>query len=353
MSAVAQRIAGFIAYAKLCKGDEKGEAQVFCDRLFIGFGHAGYKEAGAELEYRIKKKDSKGTSFADLVWKPRVLIEMKKAGERLHLHQRQAFDYWLNAVPNRPRYVVLCDFHNFWIYDFDKQLDQPVDTLTLDDLPTRYSALSFLFPENPEPIFGNDREAVSRDAAAKVAKLFHALVNRDVPRADAQRFVLQLVVAMFAEDIDLLRPNSITQIVRDCLHHAQNPYDLFGGLFKQMNNKQPASAGRYSGIPYFNGGLFQQITPIELRKDELLLISDEEHEGAADQNWAKVNPAIFGTIFQQSMDADERRAYSAHFTSEADIIRIVTPTIIRPFEQRIAAAFASSTRRAVAATSSL
>ena len=36
------------------KGNEKGEAQVFCDRLFQAFGHGGYKEAGATLEYRVK-----------------------------------------------------------------------------------------------------------------------------------------------------------------------------------------------------------------------------------------------------------------------------------------------------------
>lgn len=33
-------LTGFIDYAKSLKGDEKGEAQVFCDRLFKAFGHA-------------------------------------------------------------------------------------------------------------------------------------------------------------------------------------------------------------------------------------------------------------------------------------------------------------------------
>jgi hypothetical protein len=38
---------GANGYANLLKGDEKGEAQVFCDRLFQAFGHKGYKQAGA------------------------------------------------------------------------------------------------------------------------------------------------------------------------------------------------------------------------------------------------------------------------------------------------------------------
>src|ERR1700720_3028782 len=99
MSETLDSMKEFVAYAGSLKGDEKGEAQVFCDRLFQGFGHQGYKEAGATLEERIKNKSTKGTSFADLVWKPRVLIEMKKGGEKLSRHYRQAFDYWLNAVP--------------------------------------------------------------------------------------------------------------------------------------------------------------------------------------------------------------------------------------------------------------
>jgi hypothetical protein len=53
----------FVAYTQLLKGDEKGEAQVFCDRLFQAFGHKGYKEAGAELESRQKRKD-KGTRLS-------------------------------------------------------------------------------------------------------------------------------------------------------------------------------------------------------------------------------------------------------------------------------------------------
>ena len=50
MSLIVESLNEFVKYAKLLKGDEKGEAQVFCDRLFQAFGHKGYKEAGATLE---------------------------------------------------------------------------------------------------------------------------------------------------------------------------------------------------------------------------------------------------------------------------------------------------------------
>jgi hypothetical protein len=275
MSELVERLQSFVKYAQGLKGDEKGEAQVFCDRLFQAFGHAGYKEAGAILEFRIKQASKKGTSFADLVWKPRLLLEMKKAGEKLYSHYKQAFDYWLYAVPNRPQYVVLCNFREFWIYDFDKQLDDPVDVLPLADLPKRYPAINFLLPDNPPSLFGNDREVVSRDAANKVAQLFSSFVGRGVPRTQAQRFVLQLVVAMFSEDIDLLPAGMVLQLTRDCLDHGQSFYDLFGGLFSQMNSPKPASGGHFKGVPYFNGGLFEMIEPIELSTTEMLLLGGD------------------------------------------------------------------------------
>lgn len=333
MTETMDRLKDFVTYWRSLAGDEKGEAQVFCDRLFRAFGHAGYKEAGATLEHRVKRKGVGGaTSFADLVWKPRVLIEMKKRGEPLHLHFRQAFDYWVNLVPNRPRYVVLCNFDEFWIYDFDKQIDQPVDVVATLELPKRYLALGFLFPENPTPLFGNDREAVTREAAGSVGAVFRSLTARKVDRAAAQRFVLQIVVAMFAEDVDLMPSGVVTNVVDDCFKGASS-YDLFGGLFRQMNSPSPAPAGRFKAIPYFNGGLFATVEPIELTVTELGSIKT-----AAQQDWARMNPAIFGTLFQASMDAKERHVLGAHFTAERDIMQVVGPTISRPWEAKIAAA---------------
>lgn len=49
--------------------------------ILAALGHGGVFDAGATLEERIKSKSRGGTAFADLVWKPRVLIEMKRRGE--------------------------------------------------------------------------------------------------------------------------------------------------------------------------------------------------------------------------------------------------------------------------------
>jgi hypothetical protein len=223
-----------------------------------------------------------------------------------------------------------------WIYDFDKQLHEPVDKVDIKDLPQRYAALNFLFPDDPKPIFGNDLEEASRETADQIADLYQRLVTRKIPRDVVQRFVLQLIVAMFAEDIDLLPANTVTRIVDDCVSAGQSSFDLFGGLFTQMNTKELAKGGRFEGVPYFNGGLFQKIDPFELKRDELLVIGGPK--GAASKNWSKVDPVIFGSIFRHSMDAEKRHAYGAHYTHEADIQRIVAPTIVRPWRELIDAA---------------
>jgi len=330
MTAAVEPIRQFVEYARTLGGDEKGEAQVFCDRLFQAFGHGGYKEAGATLEYRVTGP-GKSTKFADLLWRPRLLIEMKKRGEKLQRHYTQAFEYWLQLVPQRPKYVVLCNFDDFWIYDFDLQLNDPVDMVALGDLPHRYTAFNFLFPIEKKPQFGNNRVDVTRAAADNVAAVFNSLVARGESRERAQRFVLQCVVAMFSEDAELLPRGLFSELLDDCKGGASS-YDLIGGLFRQMNNPDAARGGRFNKVRYFNGGVFQHIDPVELAADEIgLLLS------ASAEDWSKVQPPIFGTLFQSSMGKEKRHAFGAHFTSEADIQKVVLPTIVRPWRERIEA----------------
>jgi hypothetical protein len=89
-------------------GDEKGQSQLFLDRLFQAFGRKGLLEVGGQPEFRIRKakEDGGGIAFADYVWKPLVLIEMKKRGADLKRHYRQAFDYWTRLVGCRCKSTV-------------------------------------------------------------------------------------------------------------------------------------------------------------------------------------------------------------------------------------------------------
>ena len=325
------KLSSFIEWARLhVKGDEKGEAHIFLDRLFQAFGHPGSLDVGGEPEFRIRKasEDGGGTAFADFVWKPLVLIEMKKRGTILSKHYRQAFDYWTRLVPGRPRFVILCNFDEFEIYDFETQMDSPVGRVKLADLAENYGSLAFLFPEQPKPVFENEHVAVTREAAAKLAKCFNLLVARGVDRPLAQRFILQILIAFFAEDIGLMERYFVTRLLDET--DEKTSYDLLGGLFRAMNNRDGNAGGRFKDVPYFNGGVFSQPAELELQGPEIVLLRK-----CAASDWSKVQPEIFGTVFEQTLDKEERHASGAHFTHPADIMKIVGPTIVEPWRKEI------------------
>jgi hypothetical protein len=334
VSATPESLDKFVNFCKQhIKGQEKKEAQTFLDRFFRAFGHEGALEAGASYEEAIKKGSKKGkTGFADLVWKPRVLIEMKKRGEDLSKHYSQAFDYWTRLVPDRPRYVLLCNFDEFWIFDFDIQLDTPVDVIPLGQLPERAGAFAFMEFGDKTPVFRNNQLEVTERAARRMGELLLELEKRGIEKLTAQRFILQCVLAMFAEDRQLLPRDMFVSCVQDCMSGASS-YDVLGGLFREMNLPGITPAGRYKDVDYFNGGLFSQIHAIELTREELNFL-----DVSAKENWSKVRPAIFGNLFEGTVDKKERHARGIHFTSEADIMKIVRPTISRYWEERIEAA---------------
>lgn len=330
-----QRLADFVAWVgQHITGDEKGEAQIYLDRLFQAFGQPGSLEVGGTPEYRVKpgKEDDGGTSFADYVWKPVVLIEMKKRGVNLTKHRQQAFDYWLKLVPHRPQYVVLCNFDEFHIYDFNIDIDEPLDNLTLAALPKRYDPLAFLFPTNETPLFQNNRVEVTRNAVDRLAAIFNELVLRKTDPNVAQRFILQLLVALFAEDIDLLPHSFLSHLIAEIKDPSES-YDLIGNLFEAMNRPGGTAGGRYKGVRYFNGGLFQNPAKVELSDIELNHLRQ-----AVKYDWSKVSPDIFGTLFQDSMGKAERHAFGAHYTAPIDIIKIVRPTLVEPWQQLITSA---------------
>ena len=181
-----------------------------------------------------------------------------------------------------------------------------------------------------KPLFDNNRREVSDATAQKLGEVFRAMVERGETRERAQRFLLQCVVAMFSEATDLLPRAIFTELVADC-RRGHSSFDLLGGLFRQMNTRTPARAGRYQEVRHFDGGLFETIDPIELTPLELELLAR-----ATNENWSKIHPSIFGTLFQATMSADERHGRGAHYTPEAAILEhVVRPSIILPWRARI------------------
>ena len=324
-----QKLEEFLAYfQKYITGNEKGESQIFFEHLLQAFGNAGIKEAGATCEELIKKRKGK-RGFADFIWEPRVIIELKKRGEKLQKYYDQAFDYWIHRMP-RLKYTVLCNFDEFWIYDFNQQLHDPVHKLKIKDLPENWGPLAFLFPKEETPTFDNYNIKVTEEVASKVGYIYYSLVKRKIDTEIAQRFVLQIVVSLFAEDVDLIPKYTVHNILSESVKNSTNQKKLeqlfLSMAFENIKDKPKI----YKNISFFNGGLFEKVKPVELNHREIHLLYK-----ASAEDWGKVRPSIFGSIFESSMDKDLRHGQGIHYTSELDIQKIVYPTIVQPFKEKI------------------
>ena len=326
-------IKAFLDWFKNCKGSEKGEGQIFFDRLFQAFGNSGVLGAGAVCEQSVKKRTGKGVAFADLVWKPRVIIELKKRGTPLYKHYDQAFNYWITLVPDRPKYMVLCNFDEFWIYDLNNQLHDPVHKLNTTDLHTNWGALSFLLPKPEEPLFDNHNVAITEQVAKTVGEIYLSMVKRGISKDKAQRFILQLVIALFSEDVGLIPQYTLHKILKKSIDDLKSQKEL-SLLFKAMAVKNKFDKPtKYKHIEYFNGGIFKQTTAVELFYKETKLLYN-----ASIQNWKKVRPSIFGSLFEGSMDPKRRHGHGIHYTHELDIYKIVGPSIVQPFKEKMSKA---------------
>ncbi len=334
---IEQRLRDFVDWWRAnITGDEKGEAQIFLDHLMRAFGHAGALEAGRYEERIRRRRNGRSTvSFADYLIPKRALIEMKKRGEDLKKHYVQLEEYWKSLDSRvRPRYALLCNFDEIWIFDFHIQFYDSVDIVQISELAHRRSALEFLIPGSPRsPVFTNNRVEVTKDAAYQLTEIFNSLVD-DVGANIAQRFTLQCMVAMFAEDSGLLPPATLPRIIEVCKKRVtatDNPHDLMALLFIMMSYpKHKRRSGRFHDVDYFNGGIFDQIHPLSLSSSQVHML-----ENASNQDWSKIRPSIFGNIFEYSMDKRERHREGAHYTSEMDIKRIVDPVIVEPWRDAI------------------
>ncbi len=98
------------------------------------------------------------------------------------------------------------------------------------------------------------------------------------------------------------------------------------GLFAAMRD------GGHFGlwpIRHFNGTLFDDDFVPSLPYDLAGKIAR-----AARQNWAAIDPSIFGTLFERIIDEDKRAQLGAHYTSRDDILLIVEPVLMEPLRRK-------------------
>jgi len=317
----------------LYSGSEKSEAQTFLNELFAAYG-TDRKAVGALFE---DFKTSAG--FMDLHWPGELIVEMKKPGTPLAKADDQRIRYWQESSDSAAgipaaRWVVLCNFREFEIWEPGRFPKEPRIRLTLEELPDRFEAFLFLQQGEIEPVFTDQRRELTAEAAEHVAILYTSMADRGAGDVEMlQRFTMQVIWCMFAEDLGLLDGLPFSRAVDTILKDKElNSAKEFNYLFGLLNKKSDAGrTGAYAGTRYVNGELFATIDSPMLTRDEL-----DHLKQAVKFDWKQVNPTIFGSLMEGVLGQERRSALGAHYTHEADIMKIVTPTIVRPWRDRIA-----------------
>ena len=110
--------------------------------------------------------------------------------------------------------------------------------------------------------------------------------------------------------------------LKPCAAHLSK---LLKGLFDCMAKGEPFGA---DDVPYFNGGLFADSDTLDLTPDEIAELLDAAH-----CDWSSVEPTIFGTLFERTLDPDKRAQIGAHYTSREDIETLLRPVMLAPLRR--------------------
>ena len=111
---------------------------------------------------------------------------------------------------------------------------------------------------------------------------------------------------------------------------------LFATLNRPPHERQRALAEHLCAFPYVNGQLFEE------RMDPPAFNASVRRQllGLTRIQWGQISPAIFGAMFQKVMELDaraRRRELGAHYTSEANILRLIGPLFLDDLRAELAA----------------
>ncbi len=312
---------------------ERGETQTFYNEFFEVFGVPRKKVAIFEEPVKGFAENKRG--FMDLFWKGTLLVEQKSAGRDLSKAKRQAFDY-LPGIKNDkdlPRFILLCDFQSFELYDLETRKDWKFG---LYELPKHVQAFSFIFGGVQREF--KDEDPVNIKASELMGELHDALKAGGYEGHDLERFLVRLVFCLFADDTGIFAPKGI---LTDYIEQRTSPdgTDLgpkLANLFEVLNTdeerRQRTLDEDLKQFPYVNGDLFRErlrLPSFDSRMRRLLL-------DACDFDWSLISPAIFGALFQSVMDKKKRRAIGAHYTSEQNIMKVIGPLFLDDLKAELA-----------------
>ena len=319
------------------KGDEKQESQRFWIDLLQNVLGVTNPAKYIEFEKRVQLSH---TSYIDAyIADTKVLIEQK--GIKIDLHK--AYEQSDGAVltpfeqakryvgemkaSEKPRWIVVCNFAEFLIYDLENPQEEP-QQIFLKDLPKEFYRLQFLVDQKNENI--RREEEISIEAGKLVDKLYQALLpqykNQDEKSLRSLNILcVRIVFCLYAEDAGLFETRTAFE---DYIRGFNLPNVRKGliELFKALDTKIPDRDEYDESLkpfPYVNGGLF---------KDENIEIPNFTQEivdvivnDCAVFNWSEISPTIFGAVFESTLNPETRRKGGMHYTSIQNIHKVIDP----------------------------
>jgi type II restriction/modification system DNA methylase subunit YeeA len=275
--------------------------------------------------------------FAD-VWKRGCFgWEYKGKGKDLKKAYQQLLKYREDL--ENPPLLVVCDLELFEIHTNFTGTAKQVYRFSLDDLLKSQATADCKLPpiEVLRAVFADparlrpDRSAadVTEMAAAEFATLADSLRARGVDPQRAAHFLMRLLFCLFAEDITLLPPKLFSKLLENMQRRPADFKVQLAQLFATM-----ASGGAFGTefIAHFNGDLFTDAEVFDLSLEDL-----ETLLRVSKLDWSAIEPAIFGTLFERSLDPGKRSQLGAHYTSRDDILLLVEPVLMAPLRRRWAA----------------
>jgi hypothetical protein len=283
----------------------------------------------------VKADGQKG--FADVFFRDHFIWEYKGVHADLNKAYRQ-LQLYREALFNPPL-LITSDLRTIHIYSNFTNRPTVETVVTLDDIAAKDGGAGpgvdvlrrvFFHPDSFRP--DATRETITRATAdtflsvAEALRQHQRLTDEAYTPEQRAHFLIRLLFCLFAEDLGLLPDGLFTSIVQsqgaaytDLRHPLRN-------LFATM--RDGGHFGMFA-VRHFNGTLFDDAFVPALPYDLAGLVLR-----AARQDWAAVDPSIFGTLFERIIDEDKRAQLGAHYTSQDDILLIVEPVLMAPLRRK-------------------
>ncbi len=273
---------------------------------------------------------------ADAWYKDRFIWEYKRPGSDLDKAYDQLLLY--RESLGNPPLLITSDIHNIVIHTNFTNTAKKVYLLDfarlLEGDGVAILKQAFHQPDVLKP--DQSQEQVTKataDTFVQVANSIQqwAVQQGGTPQSERlSHFTIRLLFSLFAQDMGLLPKGLVTEIVHAYKRGTTSELNEFVGslrrLFASMRD------GGFFGthrINHFNGGLFEDDFVPDLPTDILSSLNQ-----ACLQNWANIDPSIFGTLFERIIDEAKRSLLGLHYTSKQDIMLIVEPVIMDPLRKQ-------------------